>query len=219
MIHWLVRHRLVASLIALLIIVGGLHVSPFAWNLSFPQNPVAVDALPDLGENQQIVFTEWAGRSPQDVEEQVSYPLSAALMGVPGVRDVRSVSMFGFSTISVIFEENIEFYWSRTRILEKLSSLPANTLPSGVQPTLGPDATGLGQVFWYTLEGRDRQGNPGGWDGNLERNSHFKTWDYALTPLRQALESTNLLNRRLCVISDRYHPRASGRRRRTKYNH
>ncbi|CUS47341.1 MAG: RND-type copper/silver efflux system permease component CusA [Idiomarinaceae bacterium HL-53] len=184
MIHWLVRHRLVASLIALLIIVGGLHVSPFAWNLSFPQNPVAVDALPDLGENQQIVFTEWAGRSPQDVEEQVSYPLSAALMGVPGVRDVRSVSMFGFSTISVIFEENIEFYWSRTRILEKLSSLPANTLPSGVQPTLGPDATGLGQVFWYTLEGRDRQGNPvGGWD--LDEIRSVQDW-YVRYALLQA---------------------------------
>jgi copper/silver efflux system protein len=126
---------------------------------------VAVDAIPDLGENQQIVFTDWMGRSPRDVEDQVTYPLTVQLMGLPGVRDVRSTSMFGFSTISVIFDDDIEFYWARSRIIEKLNSLPPGTLPAGVQPGLGPDATGLGQVYWYTLEGRDPNGRPaGGWD-------------------------------------------------------
>ncbi len=123
------------------------------------------DAIPDIGENQQIVFTEWMGRSPQDVEDQITYPLTVSLLGVPGVKTIRSYSFFGFSTIYVIFEEDVEFYWSRTRVLEKLNSLPAGTLPEGVQPALGPDATPLGQIFWYTLEGRDPDGNPaGGWD-------------------------------------------------------
>src|SRR5690625_5435478 len=100
------------------------------------RSPVAVDAIPNLGENQQIVFTEWPGRSPQDVEDQITYPLSTALMGVAGVRDVRSLSMFGFSSIAVIFDEGVGFYWSRSRLLEKLASLPADTLPAGVQPAL-----------------------------------------------------------------------------------
>jgi Cu(I)/Ag(I) efflux system membrane protein CusA/SilA len=113
-----------------------------------------VDAIPDIGENQQIVFTEWAGRSPKDVEEQVSYPLSVALQGVPGVKTIRASSAFGFSSISVIFNEDIEFYWSRSRLLEKLSTL-GGTLPEGVNPKLGPDATGLGQIFWYTLENKE----------------------------------------------------------------
>ena len=105
------------------------------------------------------------GRSPRDVEDQITYPLTSALLGVPGVRSVRSNSMFGFSAIYLIFEEDVEFYWSRSRILEKLASLPAGTLPEGVAPTLGPDATALGQIYWYTLEGRDPDGKPtGGWD-------------------------------------------------------
>ena len=112
-----------------------------------------VDAIPDIGENQQIVFTEWAGRSPKDIEDQVTYPLTVSLLGVPGVKTIRSNSFFGFSTIYIIFKEDVEFYWSRSRILEKLNSLPAGTLPEQVQPTLGPDATALGQVFWYTVEG------------------------------------------------------------------
>lgn len=165
MIRWLIEHRLVAALIALFIVAGGVQVSPFAWDLPIPTNPVAVDALPDLGENQQIVFTEWPGRSPQDIEDQVSYPLSVALMGISGVKDVRTTSMFGLSSISVIFKEDVEFYWARSRILEKIAAIPPGELPSGVQPVLGPDATGLGQVFWYTLEGRNRNGDPiGGWD-------------------------------------------------------
>ncbi|HOS73100.1 MAG TPA: efflux RND transporter permease subunit, partial [Bacteroidales bacterium] len=131
-----------------------------------PESPVPVDALPDIGENQQIVSTEWMGRSPRDIQDQVTYPLTTALLGIPGVQTIRSSSMFGMSFIYIIFNDNVEFYWSRSRILEKLNSLPPGTLPAGVQPSLGPDATALGQVFWYTLEGRDpKTGLPaGGWD-------------------------------------------------------
>lgn len=130
-----------------------------------PNDPVPVDAIPNIGENQQIVFTDWSGRSPQDVEDQITYPLTSALLGIPGVKSVRSNSMFGFSSIYLIFDEDIDFYWSRSRILEKLNALPAQLLPDGVQPTLGPDATALGQIFWYTLEGRDQDGQAtGGWD-------------------------------------------------------
>ncbi|MDP5207477.1 efflux RND transporter permease subunit, partial [Alishewanella sp. SMS9] len=140
----LMRQKLVVMLLASLLLVAGIGVAPFAWQHGIPLKPITVDAIPNLGENQQIVFADWAGRSPQDVEDQLTYPLSAALMGVPGVKDVRSLSMFGFSSIALIFDEDIEFYWARSRILEKLASLPENTLPSGVQPALGPDATGLG---------------------------------------------------------------------------
>ena len=129
------------------------------------RDPVPVDAIPDIGENQQIVFTNWEGRSPRDVNDQITYPLSVALLGIPGVKSIRSYSMFGFSTIYVIFEDNVDFYWARTRVLENLNSLQTSSLPKGVRPSLGPDATTLGQVFWYTLEGKDPEGNPaGGWD-------------------------------------------------------
>lgn len=139
--------------------------APFKWDLPIPRMPVATDAIPDIGENQQIVFTKWPGRSPQDVEDQITYPLTVALMGVPEVKTVRSFSMFGFSSIYVVFKDSVDFYWSRTRILEKLNALNPGTLPENATPTLGPDATSLGQVFWYTLEGRDLQGKPtGGWD-------------------------------------------------------
>ncbi|MCB0493859.1 MAG: efflux RND transporter permease subunit, partial [Cyclobacteriaceae bacterium] len=140
--------------------------APFAWNVPFlPSDPVPVDAIPDLGENQRIVFADWPGRSPQDIEDQITYPLTTSLLGIPGVKSVRSTSMFGFASIYIIFDEQTEFYWSRSRILEKLNSLPSGLLPEGVQPALGPDATALGQVYWYTLEGRDPQGNvTGGWD-------------------------------------------------------
>jgi Cu(I)/Ag(I) efflux system membrane protein CusA/SilA len=160
-------HQKVLIYFLIIMAIGwGLMVAPFDWNLGgLPRFPLAADAIPDLGENQQIVFTDWPGRSPQDVENQITYPLAAALMGIPGVKTVRCYSMFGFSTIYVIFNEHVEFYWSRSRLLEKLSSLPPGTVPAGLQPTLGPDATALGQVFWYTLEGRDRDGQPtGGWD-------------------------------------------------------
>ena len=182
----LVRFFLTRKLVTALMLVGlvawGLAVAPFAWELTWlPRDPVPVDAIPDIGENQQIVFSEWPGRSPQDVEDQVTYPLTTALLGVPGVKTVRSFSMFGFSSVYVIFAEEVDFYWSRSRILEKLNSLSAGLLPEGVQPALGPDATALGQVFWYTLEGRDEQGAPtGGWD--LHELRRIQDWQvrYAL---------------------------------------
>jgi Cu(I)/Ag(I) efflux system membrane protein CusA/SilA len=157
----------VIVILATIIFVGwGLVVAPFDWKLGgMLRDPVPVDAIPDIGENQQIVFTEWTGRSPQDVEDQITYPLSVSLLGLPGVKAIRGYSMFGFSLIYVIFKDDTDFYWSRTRVLESLSSLPARQLPEEVKPTLGPDATALGQVFWYTLEGRDEHGNlTGGWD-------------------------------------------------------
>ncbi|MFH5885184.1 efflux RND transporter permease subunit [Halalkalibaculum sp. DA3122] len=165
-IRFFLENKLVAVLLLLGFVAWGLATAPFSWDLqSLPRDPVAVDAIPNLGENQQIIYTRWPGRSPQDVEDQITYPLTTQLLNVPGVRSVRSNSIMGMSSIYVIFEEDIDFYWSRSRILEKLNSLPSGTLPSGVQPSLGPDATALGQIFWYTLEGRDAEGNPtGGWD-------------------------------------------------------
>ncbi|WP_236979836.1 efflux RND transporter permease subunit [Membranihabitans maritimus] len=165
-IKFLIENKLVAVLLLALFIAWGVVNAPFEWNTgSLPRDPVAVDAIPDIGENQQIVFTKWDGRSPQDIEDQITYPLTTSLLGIPGVKTIRSSSMFGFSSIYIIFEEDIEFYWSRSRILEKLNSLPAGLLPEGVNPALGPDATGLGQIYWYTLEGRDKDGNvTGGWD-------------------------------------------------------
>jgi Cu(I)/Ag(I) efflux system membrane protein CusA/SilA len=166
LIRFCLENKLVVALIVVLVIGWGALVAPFDWKLgALPRSPVPTDAIPDIGENQQIVFTDWMGRSPQDVEDQISYPLTVSLLGVPSVKTVRSYSMFGFSSIYVIFNDEVEFYWSRTRVLEKLNSLPAGTLPEGVTPTLGPDATPLGQVFWYTLEGSDPDGIPvGGWD-------------------------------------------------------
>ena len=165
-IKFLIENKLVAVLLLALFIGWGIVTAPFDWDTgSFPRNPIAVDAIPDIGENQQIVFTKWDGRSPQDIEDQITYPLTTSLLGISGVKTIRSSSMFGFSSIYIIFEEGVEFYWSRSRILEKLNSLPGGLLPNGVQPSLGPDATGLGQIFWYTLEGRDEKGIvTGGWD-------------------------------------------------------
>lgn len=176
------EQKVLVAILAAMLIFAGLYTAPFNWSLGgMPRDPVPVDAIPDIGENQQIIFTEWAGRSPQDVENQITYPLTTALLGVPGVKTVRSTSMFGFSSIYLIFDEKIEFYWSRSRILEKLSSLPAGTLPEGVAPALGPDATALGQVFWYTLEGRDENGKPaGGWGLDELRTVQDWTVRYAL---------------------------------------
>ena len=110
-----------------------------------------IDAIPDLSDNQVIVFTDWPGRSPQEVEDQVTYPLVTNLQGLAGVRVVRASSAFSFSMINVIFEDNVDLYWARTRVLERLN-LVTKQLPEGVAPTLGPDATGVGQIFWYTIE-------------------------------------------------------------------
>uniref|UniRef100_A0A832A0N8 Efflux RND transporter permease subunit n=1 Tax=Desulfacinum infernum TaxID=35837 RepID=A0A832A0N8_9BACT len=176
LIRFCLEMKIVVFLFVLVVVAWGIMVAPFDWHLGgLPRNPVPVDAIPDIGENQQIVFTEWMGRSPQDVEDQITYPLTVSLLGIPGVKTIRSYSMFGFSTIYVIFKEDVDFYWSRSRVLEKLNSLSGSTLPPGVQPTLGPDATALGQVFWYTLEGRDPQGNPtGGWD--LDELRSIQDW-------------------------------------------
>lgn len=170
--------------LSILVIIGvGLSTLPFKYDFPLiPSDPVPVDAIPDLGENQQIVFTEWPGRSPQDVEDQITYPLTSTLLGIPGVKSVRSNSMFGLSSIYLIFEEDVEFYWSRSRILEKLNALPANTLPEDVKPALGPDATALGQIFWYTLEGRDTTGEvTGGWDLHELRSIQDFYVKYALS--------------------------------------
>lgn len=182
-IKFLIENKLIAVLLISLCIGWGIVNAPFNWDTGFlPSDPVAVDAIPDIGENQQIVFTDWPGRSPQDIENQITYPLTTSLQGIPGVRTVRSTSMFGFSSIYIIFEEDVEFYWSRSRILEKLNSLPAGLLPEGVSPTLGPDATGLGQIFWYTLEGRDAEGNvTGGWDLQELRSIQDYYVKYALS--------------------------------------
>ena len=178
----LIRQPFVLILLGLALIFAGLVVAPFDLGVrGLPRAPVPVDALPDLGENQQIVFTEWPGRSPQDIEDQITYPLTLALLGVPGVNTIRSQSFFGFSSVYVIFAEDTDFYWSRSRVLERLTSLAPDRLPAGVRPTLGPDATGLGQVFWYTLEGRDERGEPtGGW--GLETLRSIQDWQvrYAL---------------------------------------
>jgi len=180
-----IYNKLVVGLITLFIIGWGIYVAPFDWHLwGWQRNPVAVDAIPDIGENQQIVFTDWPGRSPQDVENQVTYPLTTALLGIPDIKVIRSSSMLGFSSIYVIFRDfsayeklvnGKDFYWTRSRVLEKLNSLPPGTLPPGVVPMLGPDATALGQIFWYTLEGRDKDGRPaGGWD--LEELRTIEDW-------------------------------------------
>lgn len=165
-IRYFLENRVITLLLFALLVLWGISTAPFSWNTTLiPRDPVPVDAIPDTGDNQQIIATEWMGRSPKDIQDQITYPLTTALLGIPGVKTIRSTSMFGMSFIYVIFNDNIEFYWSRSRILEKLNSLPSGTLPDGVQPALGPDATALGQIYWYTLEGRDpKTGRPnGGW--------------------------------------------------------
>jgi Cu(I)/Ag(I) efflux system membrane protein CusA/SilA len=183
-IRFFLENKLVTVLLLIIFVGWGIATAPFNWNLDWiPRDPVPVDAIPDIGENQQIVFTEWMGRSPQDIEDQITYPLTTALLGIPGVKTIRSSSIFGLSSIYIIFNEDIEFYWSRSRILEKLNSLPAGTLPEDVQPALGPDATALGQIFWYTLEGRDPEtGEPvGGWDPQELRSIQDFYVKYALS--------------------------------------
>ena len=183
LIKFFLENKLVVALLLILFVGWGIATAPFNWQIDFlPRDPVPVDAIPDIGENQQIVFTEWMGRSPQDVEDQITYPLTTALLGLPGVTSIRSTSMFGLSFVAIIFGEDVEYYWSRTRVLEKLNALSSGLLPDGVSPTLGPDATALGQIFWYTLEGRDTKGNPaGGWDLHELRTIQDFYVRYALT--------------------------------------
>ncbi|HWJ25608.1 MAG TPA: efflux RND transporter permease subunit, partial [Flavisolibacter sp.] len=137
------RNRLIVVLLA-----AGL----FAWGIfSIQRNPI--DAIPDLSENQVIVFTEWMGRSPQVIEDQVTYPLVSTLQGVPKVKNIRGASMFGMSFVYLIFEDDVDIYWARTRVLERLN-YAQRLLPGGVTPTLGPDGTGVGHIFWYTLDAK-----------------------------------------------------------------
>lgn len=168
----------------MLVVVWGISTSPFNWHGGIiPRNPIPVDAIPDIGDNQQIVATEWMGRSPKDIQDQITYPLTTSLLGIPEVKSIRSSSMFGMSFIYIIFDDNIEFYWSRSRILEKFNSLPPGTLPEGVQPALDPDATALGQIYWYTLEGRDpATGKPtGGWNAEELRTIQDYYIKYSLS--------------------------------------
>jgi len=193
-IRFFLENKLIAFLLFLALAGWGIATAPFDWEIGWiPRDPVPVDAIPDIGDNQQIVFTDWPGRSPQDIEDQVTYPLTTQLLGIPGVRTVRSNSMFGFSAINIIFEDDVEFYWSRARILEKLNALPAGLLPSGVQPALGPDATALGQIFWYTLEGYDPDGNPaGGWDPHELRSIQDFQVRYALSAVEGVAEVSSI---------------------------
>lgn len=141
LIEWSLRNRF---------IVLALSIGLFVWGaFAIQKNPI--DAIPDLSENQVIVFTEWMGRSPQLVEDQVTYPLVTNLQGLPKIKYVRGSSMFGMSFIYVIFEDDVDVYWARSRVLERLSTV-SNALPSGVTPTLGPDGTGVGHILWYTLD-------------------------------------------------------------------
>src|ERR1700712_3427263 len=127
-------------------------ISLFAWGAySVRENPI--DAIPDLSENQVIVFTEWQGRSPQIMEDQVTYPLVSNLQGIPKVKAIRATSMFGMSFVYIVFEDKADVYWGRTRVLERLN-YAQRLLPEGISPTLGPDGTGVGHVFWYTLDAK-----------------------------------------------------------------
>ena len=140
-ISWSLKNRYIVLLLA-----AGL----FTWGIfNIKKNPI--DAIPDLSENQVIVFTEWMGRGPQIMEDQVTYPLVSNLQGIPKVKNIRGTSMFGMSFVYVIFEDDVDVYWARTRVLERLN-YAQRLLPNGVTPTLGPDGTGVGHVFWYTLD-------------------------------------------------------------------
>ncbi|KUK55007.1 MAG: Acriflavin resistance protein [Marinimicrobia bacterium 46_47] len=189
-IKFFLENKLITALLLVLLIGWGVITSPFPWDTGFlPRNSVPVDAIPDIGENQQIVYTEWPGNSPRDIEDQITYPLTTALLGIPGVKTIRGSSMFGLSTIYLIFEEDMDFYQSRTRILEKLNSLPADLLPGDVSPALGPDATALGQIYWYTLEGRNEKGEPtGGWDPQELRSIQDFYVKYALSSVKGVSE-------------------------------
>lgn len=138
------RNRLIVVLVAAGLLAWGIY--------SVRQNPI--DAIPDLSENQVIVFTEWMGRSPQVIEDQVTYPLVSNLQGIPKIKNIRGTSMFGMSFVYIIFEDNADVYWARTRVLERLN-YAQRLLPQGVTPSLGPDGTGVGHVFWYTLDAKD----------------------------------------------------------------
>src|SRR5438876_10132383 len=153
LIEWSLRNRFLVAC-ATLILSG--------WGVRAVYR-TPVDAIPDLSENQVIVFADWPGRSPQEVEDQVTYPLSVNLQGLAGVRTVRANSMFGFTLITVIFEDKVDNYFARSRVLERLS-LITSQMPAGVIPQLGPDATGLGWVYQYYLAVDPARAPKGGYD-------------------------------------------------------
>lgn len=141
LISWSMHNRFFVTLLMVAIVVGGIY--------SIKNTPV--DAIPDLSENQVIIYTEWMGRNPQIMEDQVTYPLVANLQGIPSIKNIRAASMFGMSFIFVIFKDEVDLYWARARVLERLN-YAQRLLPQGITPSLGPDGTGIGHVFWYTLE-------------------------------------------------------------------
>ena len=143
LISFSLRNRYLVLVVAGLLFIGGI--------FSVGKNPI--DAIPDVSENQVIVFSEWSGRSPQVIEDQITYPLASNLQGIPKVKNIRGASMFGMSFIYLIFEDDADIYWARTRVLERLSSAQ-QLLPEGVTPTLGPDGTGVGHIYWYTLNSK-----------------------------------------------------------------
>jgi len=140
-ISWSTHNRFFVWLGILLIVIGGI----------FAVVTTPVDAIPDLSENQVIIYTEWMGRNPKIIEDQITYPLVSNLQGIPSIKSIRASSMFGMSFIFVIFKDDTEIYWARTRVLERLN-YAQRFLPEGITPTLGPDGTGVGHIFWYTLD-------------------------------------------------------------------
>src|SRR5688500_9451868 len=140
-IEWSLRNRFIVLVLAAGLLVWGI--------FSVRKNPI--DAIPDLSENQVIVFAEWMGRAPQLIEDQITYPLVTNLQGLPRIKYVRGTSMFGMSFIYVIFNDDVDVYWARERVLERLSTV-SRSLPQGVSPQLGPDGTGVGHILWYTLD-------------------------------------------------------------------
>jgi Cu(I)/Ag(I) efflux system membrane protein CusA/SilA len=142
LIRWCLRNTFLVIIGVVAIVFGGYY--------ALRQTPV--DAIPDIGEKQVIVFADWPGRSPQDVDNQVTYPLTTSLTGTPGVKTIRSMSGFGFAMVFVIFKDDVDYYWARSRVIERMN-VAQQRLPAGVTPVIGPDATALGQVFWYTVEG------------------------------------------------------------------
>ena len=141
LIDFCIRERLLVMLFCVGIVSFGIYAA----------KNVPVDAIPNVGENQVIVLTDWMGRSPKDIEDQITYPLSIALQAVPGAKSVRGKSMFGFSFVQVTFDDAVDFYWARSRVAEQLTTV-SGSLPDEVTPTLAPDATALGQIYYYVLD-------------------------------------------------------------------
>src|ERR1041384_5927995 len=143
LITWSLKNRYIVLAMATALLVWGF--------INVKQNPI--DAIPDLSENQVIVFTEWMGRSPQVIEDQITYPLVSNLQGVPKLKNIRATSMFGMSFVYLVFEDKVDIYWARTRVTERLN-FAQKLLPEGITPTMGPDGTGVGNIFWYSLDAK-----------------------------------------------------------------